>query len=456
MKKIKKQQVSPKKLALMTDIISTIIKTRMIFFEACNLLLTSPGGGRVEAFNGKTHVDGRLASLFFYSRSELYSEFNKQLFSKYMQKKAKLLATLTKTTVGILAKRESDPALTVPNIIQNGVFFFGGDKVKEQTFAFILHAKQKKGLRGLELGACRDFFRDFHTAKYADETYDPEGLQLDCLEGMGTLFKLFATEDISNIYITKELEAFCNSNSPLVKEIISKAWEAPSGFGREGAFKSEVLAAIRAMVANIKKAFVEKEVLTKPNVFVDKEIIEISVKAAANTSSLKFLSKANGWRNAYLLKGLPQTVEFNTRLKAMDKQYLLCGEYQSTNTLLPGFVVGFPLLTKKAKSPKILELSFHQQGYILVNTKDKREKRFKESAYRDRDWAKQTEELEEDNFGALANIVKLTAFLRELDLGTLGKLKKEIGLAENGANAIYRFFAATRNLCKVQLLLKNI
>jgi len=206
-KKIKKQQASPKKLTLITDIIATIIKTRIIFLEACNLLLTSPGGGKVEDLNGKTHVDGRLASLFFYSRSELYSEFSKQLFGKYMQKKAKLLANLTKATVGILAKREEDLSMTTPKIIQNGVFFFGREKFQEQTLAFILHPEKKKGFRSLELGACRDFFRDFHVVKYKDETYDPEGLQIDCLEGMGTLFKLFATKNISNIYITKELEA---------------------------------------------------------------------------------------------------------------------------------------------------------------------------------------------------------------------------------------------------------
>ena len=345
MKKIKKQQVSPKKLTLMTDIISTIIRTRIIFLEACNLLLTSPGEGQVEDISGKTTFSGRMASLFFYSRSELYAEFSQQLFCKYMQKKARLLANLAEITVGILAKREGDPSMTIPNYIQNGVFFFGGEKEQEQTLAFILHANKKKGLRRLELGACRDFFRDFHSAKYADETYDQEGLQIDCLEGMGTLFDIFTTEKIDNIYITEELEAFSNKKSPLFKEIISKAWQEPTSFGRGGAFKSEILVGLNELVLDIKKAFTGKEELTKPNVFVDKEIIKISVKAAAMAKNLNFLGRTKGWkdvnlrkglgilaatnpqtarwREVYLLKGLPKTLEFNARLEAMDKQYLL-------------------------------------------------------------------------------------------------------------------------------------
>jgi hypothetical protein len=454
--KTKKKQFSPKKLALITEIIVTIMKARMIFLEACNLLLTSPGAGEIEDFNGSATIKGRLASLFFYSHSELYTEFVKNIFYKYMQKKANILSNLAETTVGILAKRERDPSLTIPNYIQNGVFFFGGEKFRDQNFSFVLHDKKTNGIRRLELGICRDFFKDFHSVKYDDETYDPEGLQIDCLEGMGTLFDIFTTENINNIYITKELEAFRNRTSPLFKEIISKDWKEPSSFGRGEAFKSEALSSIREMVLDIKKAFSEKEELLKPEVFVDKEIVEISVKAAAKTKNLNFLNKAKGWRGAYLLKGLPQTGEFNNRLKKMDNRYLLRNEYKTTNTVLPGFVVGFSLQTKKIKSPKMLELSFHQTGYILVNTKNKGEKRFKESAYRDRDWAKEEEELEDDNFGALANIVKLTAFLRELDLSTLKKLKKEIALAEDGATTIFRFFNATRNLCKVQLLLKNI
>lgn len=454
MKKIRKQKFSQKKLALMTDIISNIMKARIIFSEACNLLLTSPGAG--EDFSKKTTASERLASLFFYSHSELYSEFTKNLFYKYMQKKANILANLTKTTIGILVKREKDPSFTVPNYMQNGVFFFGGEKFLDQTFSFILHDKKKKGIRRLELGVCRDFFRDFHAVKYADETYDPEGLQIDYLEGMGTLFNIFTTENINDIYITKEIRAFENRESSLFKEIISKKGQEPASFGSEEAFKKETLISIREMVLKIKKAFTEKEELTKPNIFIDKEIVEISVKAAMETKNLNFLYKVGGWRKAYLLKDLPKTVDFNDRLKAIDKQYIFTKEYRTTNTILPGFVVGFHLPTKKAKSPKILELSFHQAGYILVNTGNKREKKYKEEVYRDRDWAKAEEEVEEDNFGALANIVKLTAFLRELDIITLEKLKKEMGLAEKGATSIYRFFAATRNLCKVQLLLKNI
>jgi hypothetical protein len=315
--------------------------------------------------------------------------------------------------------------------------------------------KQQKG-RYLNIGASSgDYFKNIHpTRLLGGEYYDAELSQKDCLEGMGTLFKIFTTEKLGRIYISEDV--FLQKKEEFFKEMtaISRNSTATTDSDKIKLTKEIVRPTLKELIEEIKKLFVDKDKGKKPEIFIDKELIKIIVEAAFKTKNLDFLRKREAWEAVYKMKKLPKEKEFLERVKKMNYQYFLREEFYNTNTVLPGFTVCIPVYQGKRPNYNGLNLAFHRLNYLLMNKNDGWAEETKTCMSFERSWLK--EKIREVNPGFLLNTVEITSFLKDFNLDTLRKIKKDILVAEEGANTIFRFFAATQKVCAVQFLLNNI